>query len=198
MRCCRCRLRSHHLAVESAGDRVLRRPVPVACEVSSIALRPAIRVAGHHRPKLYISPHHAMVWWFALLGLIWTAWPALAKASRKGRVDLAFQLILAVVLVQQVAFAAHALYFDNRYAFDGGEAAERFITQSAPAGTIASYTFFPTSLQPYSRTNLFINRPATYERWKHQDTHRLRGGHRGRISPADGRHWRRLFWHARF
>ena len=121
-------------------------------------------------PKLYISPHHAMMWWFALLGLIWTAWPSLASGARKGRVDFAFHIILAVVLVQQVAFAAHALYFDNRYAFDGGEAAERFITQAAPAGTVASYTFFPTSLQPYSRTNLFVNRPATYERWKRQDT----------------------------
>lgn len=123
-------------------------------------------------PKLYISPHHAMVWWFALLGLIWTAWPSPSAESglQKSRIDLAFQMILAVVLVQQVAFAAHALYFDNGHVFDGGEAAQRFITQSAPAGTIVAYTFFPVSLQPYSRTNLFINHPVTYERWKKQDT----------------------------
>jgi hypothetical protein len=120
-------------------------------------------------PKLYISPHHAMMWWFALLGLIWTAWPSLKEASHGRRIDIAFQLFLGVVLVQQVVFAAHALYFDNRYAFDGGEAAERFLTESAPKGAVAGYTFFPVSMQPYSRTNLFVNRPTTYERWRKQD-----------------------------
>ena len=121
-------------------------------------------------PKLYISPHHAMMWWFALLGLIWTAWPGVETASRSGRIDMAFQLILAVVLVQQVVFAAHALCFDHRNAFDGGEAAERFVTQSAANGAVAAYTFFPVSMQPYSRTNLFLNRPTTYERWRQNDS----------------------------
>ena len=118
-------------------------------------------------PKLYISPHHAMVWWFALLGLLWTAWPQ--NGPRRSSIDFAFSAVLALVLVQQVVFAAHALYFDSRYAFDGGEAAERFITTSAPPGTVAGYTFLPVSLQPYSRTNLFINRATTYERWRPQD-----------------------------
>lgn len=120
-------------------------------------------------PKLYINPHHAMMWWFGLLGLIWTAWPSGGNPGRTSRIDFAFHVILGIVLAQQVAFGAHALYFDNRYAFDGGEAAERFITQAAPAGTVVGYTFFPVSLQPYSRTNLFMNQSATYERWKKQD-----------------------------
>ena len=120
-------------------------------------------------PKLYISPHHAMMWWFALLGLIWSAWPSAEIDSRGSRVDIAFNVLLAVVLVQQVVFACHALYFDARYAFDGGKAAEQFVTQSVQPRDVASYTFFPVAMQPYSRTNLFANRPTTYERWKKQD-----------------------------
>ncbi len=120
-------------------------------------------------PKLYISPHHAMMWWFALLGLIWMAWPAPQASLQGRRIDLAFQSVLAAVLIQQVVFAAHALYFDTRYAFDGGEAAERYVIHSAAKGAVAGYTFFPVALQPYSPTNLFVNRPTTYERWRRQD-----------------------------
>ena len=114
---------------------------------------------------LGMGEHHASIAFVALIAVLWCAWNHTAP-TRPHRLDLAFQILLLAVLLEQAAWTAHAAIYDIRQPFDGGLAASRFLEAQHPRRTIGTLDFNAVSIEPWFPHNIFSNQPTAYFPWR--------------------------------
>lgn len=121
-----------------------------------------VLIGGHY---LGIGEHHTSIIATAIIVALWLTWNrSFAFVPRK--FDMIFQIVLLAVLIEQVAWTAHAAVYDIRQPFDGSKNAARFIIPKANHLHVASIGIEPLSIQPYASHNVFDNQSSTYWPWR--------------------------------
>ena len=120
-----------------------------------------ILLAGHY---LGMGEHHMSLITAALIVALWVGWNRPASISRRS--EIIFQVILLAVLVEQVAWTAHAAAYDIQEPFDGSIATAHFILPKVGKYRIASIGFEPLAVLPYTSHNIYYNQTTTYWPWK--------------------------------
>lgn len=115
--------------------------------------------------RLGLSAHHTSVVATALILAIWLTWSRSSTSIPK-RLDLIFQIILLAVLLEQIAWTAHATIYDIYQPFDGSRSAAKFILPEVGRYRVASIGIEPLSIQPYAAHNIYYNQQSTYWPWR--------------------------------
>lgn len=110
------------------------------------------------------NEQHTSVLWAALSACLWMAWAGMPPGERT-KLDSAFVLVLAVVLLEQIAWTGFAAVYDTRSAFDGSVAAAKFLEPLEGRYTVFGYGPFSVSVQPYAEHNVYGNQRSTYWPW---------------------------------
>lgn len=129
---------------------------------------------------LPFSEHHMLVLWTAILASLWLAYSL--KPVGRTVLDRVFTGILLVVLVQQMAWTAFAVSYDEFKDFDGSVAAARYIGAHTQGKTWEGVNYHVVGVLPYVDRNIFTNRPTAYWMW------RCTGNSNARLSEALARH----------
>jgi hypothetical protein len=133
------------------------------CRKSLITVLPLLVVLVGGR-MVGMGEHHVSIITAALIVTLWLTWGRPVSSSKRS--EFLFQLILLVVLVEQVAWTAHAAVYDIRNPFDGSIATAHFILPKAGKYRIASIGFDPLGVLPYTPHNIFYNQSTTYWPWE--------------------------------
>lgn len=115
---------------------------------------------------IHSQDYHAGLLLIALLGVLWLAWNRIDTATLSARgPQAAFTCLLALVLLLQVQWSAHAVSADIRNPYDPALATSRFFKEHAQGKTLVSYYYEPTADEPYFAHEIFANRQSTYYQW---------------------------------
>lgn len=121
-----------------------------------------ILVGGQY---LGVGDHHTSLVAVGLVIALWLTWSNIHPPDSKP-LDHVFQLVLLAVLIEQVAWTAHASLFDIRQPFDGSVSAAQYIIPQAAHHRVASIGIDDIAVQPYAPHNIFYNQRTTYWPWR--------------------------------
>lgn len=121
-----------------------------------------ILAAGQY---LGMGDHHTSLIAVTIVLALWLTWSNV-PATTPNSLDRVFQFVLLAVLIEQMAWTAHAAIYDIREPFDGSKDAAQFIIPKADHYRVAAIGVDDLAIEPYAPHNIFYNESSTYWPWR--------------------------------
>jgi len=119
----------------------------------------ALMAAGQ---VLWTAEHHAGMLLVALVAVIWLA--AETGPVAPPRLDSAFVLVFAAILVVQIGWSVRSLAADVHGSYDPGPETAQWLKKNAKP-RMAAFGFATVSIQPWFSSSPFFDVPASWWQW---------------------------------